>query len=368
MAKINQKSLDAKAYINGKVSDMREKFTKAPNDGTKKQLVETFRETTSSDEYQENLAIVQKDTEAVRNYAKRQKWWDITSKEFKDARTEFYGKDMDLNLWEDFEKLSRDEQYKYIIDKFWYTQYSFDCFMRYKLVGIISDKDRSNFSNLNNSSAQYVLNNADCWGEMVFFKHIWSFWDFNEVTLNLLIKWIPYCIGYMNGYFSEKDTKYILNHIDMHGYKQLKYISLFINYKKFKFWKWKDSLESMINYLYTNQDIRSKWAFLDAIDEFKKRKNKESFEKYKILPKNVKIIKVIKACDPGTNFECDKILSLDVVWKNKEVLEWYMQNYNRYAVCNRKGRREEENKDMWISEDMLLKAKKQLQSMIDKKK
>ena len=118
MAKINKKSIDAKAYINGQVNKFREERRKTSGEEAKKELAETLRETTSSDKYQENLKVVREDSDAVRKYAKRQKWWDITPEEFKDAKTEFYGKDMNLNLWEDFENLSKYEQYKYIIDKF----------------------------------------------------------------------------------------------------------------------------------------------------------------------------------------------------------------------------------------------------------
>jgi hypothetical protein len=55
MTQANKKSIDAKVYINGKVNDMKEQFVKAPDEEARKQLVETFRETTSSDEYQEKL-------------------------------------------------------------------------------------------------------------------------------------------------------------------------------------------------------------------------------------------------------------------------------------------------------------------------
>ena len=83
MAKVSKKSLEAKAYINGKVNDMREKFKEASDEEAKKQLLETFRETTSSDEYQENLKIVREDTETI-----RRDWRKRTSIPY---RTKFYG-------------------------------------------------------------------------------------------------------------------------------------------------------------------------------------------------------------------------------------------------------------------------------------
>lgn len=105
MTLANKKSIDAKTYINSKVNDMREKFKNSPDEEVRKQLVETFRKTTSSDEYQENLKIVNEDANIIRKDAKMKKWWDITSEEFNDIKTEFYGKDMSLDFWEDFEKL-----------------------------------------------------------------------------------------------------------------------------------------------------------------------------------------------------------------------------------------------------------------------
>ena len=124
MLKANKKSIEAKAYINGNVNDMREQFVKAPDEEARKQLVETFRETTSSDEYQEKLGIVREDTDIVRKHARRKKGEDLTSQEFKDAKTEFYGKDMDLEFWEEFWKLKLWERVNYIFDKFWDTDYA----------------------------------------------------------------------------------------------------------------------------------------------------------------------------------------------------------------------------------------------------
>ena len=40
---------------------------------TRQKLIETFNELTSSDEYQGNLAVVQEDTDIIREYAKRKK-------------------------------------------------------------------------------------------------------------------------------------------------------------------------------------------------------------------------------------------------------------------------------------------------------
>ena len=78
MAKANKKSLDAKAYINGKVNKFREERRKTSGEEARRQLAENFKETTSTDEYQENLKVVREDSDAVRKYAKRKKWWDVT--------------------------------------------------------------------------------------------------------------------------------------------------------------------------------------------------------------------------------------------------------------------------------------------------
>ncbi len=126
MTKANKKSFEAKAYINGKVNDMREKLKKTPDNEARKQLADTFRETTSSDEYQEKLDIVNEDVSNIRKNAKMKKWWDITPEEFKKAKAEFYGKDMDLHFWEDFEKLNFSEKVDYIFEKFWDTDYAAD--------------------------------------------------------------------------------------------------------------------------------------------------------------------------------------------------------------------------------------------------
>ena len=130
MAKANKKSLDAKAYINGKVNKFREERRKTSSEEARRQLAENFRETTSTGEYQENLRVVREDSDVIRKYAKRRKWWDIKSEEFKDARTEFYGKNMDLDFWEDFERLDSGKKFDYIFEKFWDTDYAADLIIK----------------------------------------------------------------------------------------------------------------------------------------------------------------------------------------------------------------------------------------------
>lgn len=122
--KANKTSVDAKAYINAQVNEIREKIRKAPDEETRQKLIETFNELTSSDEYQENLAVVQEDTDIVRKYAKRRKWWDITPEEFDAAKVDFYGKNMNLEFWEDFEKMDSWKKVDYIFEKFWDTDYA----------------------------------------------------------------------------------------------------------------------------------------------------------------------------------------------------------------------------------------------------
>lgn len=118
MIKANKTSLIAKAYINGKVNDMREKFREAPDEEAKKQLVETFRETTSSEEYKENLRIVNEDAKAVR---KSLKPWERKEK-FGEAKEDFYWK---LNLYfgsEDLEerkKMDNFEKIDFLFKKLW---------------------------------------------------------------------------------------------------------------------------------------------------------------------------------------------------------------------------------------------------------
>ena len=57
MSKANEKSLKAKAYINGQVNKFREERRKISDEEARKQLAENFRKTTSSEEYQEQLKI-----------------------------------------------------------------------------------------------------------------------------------------------------------------------------------------------------------------------------------------------------------------------------------------------------------------------
>ena len=153
MVKANKKSIDAKAYINGKVNDMREQFVKAPDEEARKQLVKTFRETTSSDEYQEKLGIVREDTDIVRRHARRKKWEDLTSQEFKDAKIKFYDRDMDLEFWEEFEKLKLWERVNYIFDKFWDTDYA---------AGLITDILNPRKYYLKNTDDYTKLKNFEC--------------------------------------------------------------------------------------------------------------------------------------------------------------------------------------------------------------
>ncbi len=126
----NKKSLDSKAYINGQVNKFREECRKNTNEEARKQLAENFRKTISTEEYQENLKVVNEDADIIRKESKRKKWWDITSEEFKDAKTEFYGKDMSLDFWEDFEKLNLWKKMEYIFEKFWDTDYAADLMIK----------------------------------------------------------------------------------------------------------------------------------------------------------------------------------------------------------------------------------------------
>ena len=105
MVKINKNSIDAKEYIIGKVMDMAIEFNKLTDDESKKQLIENLKKTTSSDEYKQNLAIVNEDSKIIRDYTRRKKWEDLTPQEFKDAINEFYGQNMDLNLPETRKKV-----------------------------------------------------------------------------------------------------------------------------------------------------------------------------------------------------------------------------------------------------------------------
>ena len=92
MVTANKESLNAKAYINGKVNDMRKQIVKVPAEKARKQLIKNFREITSSDEYQENLNIVNRDADAIR---KSLNPWERREK-FGEAREDFYGP---LYMW-----------------------------------------------------------------------------------------------------------------------------------------------------------------------------------------------------------------------------------------------------------------------------
>ena len=203
MVKANQKSLGAKAYINSKVNDMRVKFRKAPGDEAKRQLVENFKEITSSEEYKENLGIVREDTDIIRRYARRKKWWDITSEEFKKAKTEFYGNNMDLDFWEDFENLDLWKKVDYIFEKFWDTDYAADLITELlaknhkSIVDILFDNYERH--NLSENSCKTVFNKfwqgpvslALIFGSQLkyYFKDKGQvFWNITENTLIHLAK------------------------------------------------------------------------------------------------------------------------------------------------------------------------------------
>lgn len=191
MAKANKKSLDAKAYINGKVNKFREERRKTSGEEARRQLAENFKETTSTDEYQENLKVVHEDADAIRKETREKKWRDITSEEFKDAKTEFYGKDMNLDFWEDFENLDLWKKVDYIFEKFWDTDYAADLivdlldpvknwhteFLNAEIYGLwneeISYKDNIIHELLGEEKSNVTLNNLpQCFHEII--DKFWS--------------------------------------------------------------------------------------------------------------------------------------------------------------------------------------------------
>ena len=174
MVKANKKSLDAKAYINGQVNKFREERRKPSDEEARKQLAENFRKTTASDEYQEQLKIVNEDTNIVRKYARRKKWWDITHEELKNAKTEFYGKNMDMEFWEDFEKLDLWKKIDYIFEKFWDTDYAADL-----ITELLTKNNKSIEDILFGNYWRYHLSESSC--KTVFNK----FWQ-GPVSLALI--------------------------------------------------------------------------------------------------------------------------------------------------------------------------------------
>ncbi len=179
MAKANKKSLDAKAYINGQVNKFREDRRKTIDDVAKKQLVENFRETTSSEEYQEQLDIVHEDADVIRKETREKRWRDITSEEFEDAKTEFYGKDMSLDFWDDFEKLDLWKKVDYLFERFWDTDYAADLMI--KLLKTLMPEHDGKWGWL---YLQEIINELVGWVEngVYYNKQIYSwlsekFWD-----------------------------------------------------------------------------------------------------------------------------------------------------------------------------------------------
>lgn len=174
----NEKSINAKAYINGKIDDMRQqlkwvdkatehlKWLAGADKLLKKELLKNFREETASPEYQKNLKVVHDDTQIIREYAKQKKWWAISAKEFKDAKTEFYWKDMDLGpdgekLW----GLLTDWQVSYLIDKFWNDRALWIVLDRIRAKGTwnLTKHRILSFKNLSKSSAKRILENDSYW-------------------------------------------------------------------------------------------------------------------------------------------------------------------------------------------------------------
>jgi len=119
MAKASKASLDAKGYINGKVNEMKEKFKKTQDESARKELIETFRETTSSDEYQKQLKIVNENAKSLRKWLNP---WDRTPENFEKAKEDFYWKlNTYLSSEEIREFLEKDmyEQIDFLFKKFW---------------------------------------------------------------------------------------------------------------------------------------------------------------------------------------------------------------------------------------------------------
>ncbi len=115
----NKKSVDAKAYINAKVDDMRKAF-KWADKSEKQALIDTFRADVSSPEYQENLKIVHDDSKVIREKLQIEKWRSITSEEFQTAKTKFYGQNMNLGKYDkDFESWDTYRKIEYLFDKYW---------------------------------------------------------------------------------------------------------------------------------------------------------------------------------------------------------------------------------------------------------
>ena len=195
----NKKSIDAKAYINSKLHDMREQFKwtdenlkwvdenllKVINENLKwvdenlketlkKALIEAFRKDVASSEYQENLKIVREDSNIIREYLKRKKWGAITPKEFEDGKTEFYGQNMNLKFKNiNFEWLSKRNKIKYIFDKYWGGD---------KALWLILDM-------------AYIKEHGGYWDSEIrgrLFEGIFSFNNLSLSSAKRLMKFIPF--------------------------------------------------------------------------------------------------------------------------------------------------------------------------------
>ena len=122
MARASKKSLNAKDYINRKVNNMRDAFENASDEETRKQLIETFRETTASDEYQENLKIVLEDAKMLRERLtpeqRTSKNLEISKKHYYwPNKIDAYLSDRELN---EFEKKDLYDKLDFLYDKFWW--------------------------------------------------------------------------------------------------------------------------------------------------------------------------------------------------------------------------------------------------------
>ena len=91
------------------------------------------------------------------NYLK--KWWNITPEEFKKAKTEFYGQDMDLHFWEDFEKLDLWKKVDYIFERFWDTDYAADLII--KLLKTLAPKQWGTYYYVKNIRNELIDNYND---------------------------------------------------------------------------------------------------------------------------------------------------------------------------------------------------------------
>lgn len=403
----NKKSVDAKAYINAKVNDMRQAF-KWADKSEKQALIDTFRADVSSPEYQENLQIVHDDSKIIREYLKRKKWWTINSHEFKDGKTQFYGKNMDLEFNDaQFESLNKYQKIQYLFDKYWdgdktlwlildmadkwHWDHPWKRVWDTDIEKWMFDIGYWRFNNLSLSSAKRLMSFYPFYGLLFQSPDSFKEWVYNDENLiRFVAKWIATIDTLYWTYVQveESNTKSLLSkmtsdsqkklvsHIVWYGWYWAKW--LMSNFIYLNLWEWIDTFDYIISEIVENIDDKS---LLNIIQDHSNILNKCSFNKKncdnyvhekkivdalievwkkQLLRDNIRYFKHLSDIEKAEimdNSEEEMKLKQEKFDKDLEILKWLWQElWFEIQVNNTKEQIEEpaiQNEEQDIKQDII---------------